>query len=344
MVISDWHCQKKLDRFWNQGLWCFMEKLFHDSIFFMEDYVNDSMYAYIKPGIVHFKAYPDVVRGEGDIVGTLRKLCEDDFWSVIEVGWMKDVQVRAEAKAIIDQSHVTIAYACQPAMFSQKLNINHFDPTERKKAMNQIRNCINEAWQLGSRSVNVFSGKDPGDEKRPEAMKILLDSLRQICDWAKEYDNMEVHMKIFDRDVDKAFMVGPFSVALEVAKVMRHYYPKFGLLSDLSHFPLLREDPRTSVNLVKDYLVHYHIGNCIHPDNKKHFLYGDLQPRFGMPETELGVEDVADYIRHLIELGLLNKKDRPIMSAEVRPLLPGETSELVLANTKRVFKEAWAIA
>jgi len=306
--------------------------------------MQDSMYAYIKPGIVHFKAYPEVALGEGHIVETLRKICEDDFWMAVEVGWMKDVKVRDEARMVIAASHITVAYACQPAMFSQKLNLNHLDPAERKKALNQIRNCIHEAYQLGSKSVNVFSGKDPGDAKREEAKKLLIDSLIQICDWAKEYDGMEVHLKIFDRDVDKQFLIGPFKEALEIARVIRAHYPQFGLLSDLSHFPLLREDPATSVKLVKEYLVHYHIGNCVHPDNKRHFLYGDLQPRFGMEDTVLDTLDVAAYFRTLLDEGLLGKDKRPIVSAEVRPLLHYETSELVLANTKRVFKEAWALA
>jgi hypothetical protein len=95
---------------------------------------------------------------------------------------------------------------------------------------------------------------------------------------------------------------------------------------------------------VKEYLVHYHIGNCVHPDNKRHFLYGDLQPRFGMEDTVLDTLDVAAYFRTLLDEGLLGKDKRPIVSAEVRPLLHYETSELVLANTKRVFKEAWALA
>jgi sugar phosphate isomerase/epimerase len=176
--------------------------------------MQDSMYAYMKPGIVHFKAYPEVALGEGPIVETLRKICEDDFWMAVEVGWMKDVKVRDEARMVIAASHITVAYACQPAMFSQKLNLNHLDPAERKKALNQIRNCIHEASQLGSKSVNVFSGKDPGDAKREEAKKLLIDSLIQICDWAKEYDGMEVHLKIFDRDVDKQFLIGPFKEAL----------------------------------------------------------------------------------------------------------------------------------
>ena len=305
--------------------------------------MQDSMYRYMRVGIIHFKAFPDTVRGEGDIAGTLRKICEDDFWTAVEVGWMKDIQVRDEARAILAQSHIAVAYACQPAMFSQKLNLNHFDAGERKKALAQIRNCIDEACQLGAASINVFSGKDPGAPKREEAKKLLIDSLVQICDWAKDSD-LDVRMKIFDQDVDKCFLIGPFADALEVAKVLRPHYSRFGLLSDLSHFPLLREDVRSSVKLVKDYLVHFHIGNCIGPDNKKHFLYGDLQPRFGMEGGEIDTAEVADYFRCLLEEGLLNPNDRPLVSAEVRPLLHYETSELILANTKRVIKEAWALA
>jgi len=55
------------------------------------------MYAYMKPGIVHFKAYPAVAFGEGPIVETLRKICEDDFWMAVEVGWMKDVYVQTHS-------------------------------------------------------------------------------------------------------------------------------------------------------------------------------------------------------------------------------------------------------
>jgi hypothetical protein len=46
----------------------------------------------------------------------------------------------------------------------------------------------------------------------------------------------------------------------------------------------------------------------------------------------------------LLKHGLLNKQNPPVVSAEVRPLLAEETSELVIANTKRVIREAWAHA
>ncbi len=59
---------------------------------------NFSIYKYMKLGIIHFKAYPEATTGEGPIVETLRKLVEDDFWTAIEVGWMKDPKVRHEAR------------------------------------------------------------------------------------------------------------------------------------------------------------------------------------------------------------------------------------------------------
>jgi len=62
---------------------------------------NFSIYRYMKLGIVHFKAFPEVSEGNGPIVETLRKIVEDDFWTAVEVGWMKDVKVRNEARKLL---------------------------------------------------------------------------------------------------------------------------------------------------------------------------------------------------------------------------------------------------
>jgi hypothetical protein len=53
---------------------------------------------------------------------------------------------------------------------------------------------------------------------------------------------------------------------------------------------------------------------------------------------------VRDYFRLLLDRGLLNKENPPVLSTEVRPLLAEETSGLVIANAKRVIREAWAQA
>ena len=302
---------------------------------------NFSIYRYMHLGIVHFKAFPQVVGGQGPIVETLRKIAEDDFWTAVEVGWMKDVKVRHEASKLLEVSHLNVCYATQPRILGQKLNPNSFDTAERNKAIDNVKRGIDEAYQLGASSVRVLSGKDPGDDKREEAKKIFIDTLKQWCDYAKQQGDIRLYLKIFDRDIDKRALIGHFKDAADVAEAVYKEYQNFGILSDLSHFPLLRETPAEAIPLVMKYPMHFHIGNCVMRD-RKNILYGDLQPRFGVPGGELDTLDVRDYFKLLLEHNLLNPDDKPVLSVEVRPLLAEETSEMIIANAKRVIKQAWA--
>ena len=73
---------------------------------------NFSIYRYMKLGIVHFKAFPEIVFGTGPIVETLRTIVEDDFWTAVEVGWIKDIKVRNEVRELLATSHMEVCYAC----------------------------------------------------------------------------------------------------------------------------------------------------------------------------------------------------------------------------------------
>lgn len=303
----------------------------------------ENMYKMMKVGIVHFKAFPGVERGEGPILETLEKICSDDFWTAVEVGWMRDYRVLNTARHLLDQSHLTVVYATQPKTLTLKLNLNSFDERERQSAISSIKSCVDEAYDLGASAIRLIAGKDPGDARREEAKKLLVDSLQQIMDYAKEEGSIAFTLKVFDRDVDKKSLIGHFADALDVAKALRPDFPNFGLLADLSHFPLLREKAEEAIPLVKDYLTSAHLGNCVVAD-KRHPSYGDIQPRFGATGGEIDTPQVTEYFRILKANGFFDKPEPPVVSAEVRPVLAGEISEVVLANTKRVIRQAWANA
>ncbi|RNC29651.1 MAG: hypothetical protein AWM53_00268 [Candidatus Dichloromethanomonas elyunquensis] len=305
--------------------------------------MKDSIYEYMKVGVVHFKAFPECVNGTGPIVETLRKICEDDFFTAVEMGTIKDIKQRTEAAKLLEISGLEVAYGCQPTIFPNKLNLNHFDKNERQKALNAVFNCLKEAHDLGATSVRIPAGKDPGTEKREEAKRLLIDSLSQILDKAKETGNPLITLKIFDRSIDKKSLIGPAEDASDIAQALCPSYEKFGLLTDLSHFPLLGEDPAVTLPKLGKYVKAFHIGNCVYRD-PLHVLYGDLQPRFGVPDGEVDMPMVSKYFKVLNDLNLIGPNKRPVLSAEVRPLLPMETSELILANCKRTIKEAWALA
>ena len=76
--------------------------------------MQDSIYKFMKVGLVHCMAYPQVMKGEGPILETLQKIAEDDFFTAVEVSWIKDAKVREKAKKLLEVSHLAVAYGAQP--------------------------------------------------------------------------------------------------------------------------------------------------------------------------------------------------------------------------------------
>jgi sugar phosphate isomerase/epimerase len=187
----------------------------------------------------------------------------------------------------------------------------------------------------------TLSGSDPGDVGRPAAIDRLADSLAQVCEYGKRH-GVGITLETFDRTVDKKALIGPADESAAFSARMRRAYPDFGLMYDLSHQPLLEEPILPALQAVKDHLVHAHVGNCVMVPGRPG--YGDQHPRFGFPGGENGVEELTAFLRGLFEIGYLKRTPdgtRPWVGIEVKPM-PGETSDMVLAGTKRAWIEAWA--
>lgn len=291
--------------------------------------------------IVHFMAFPDCLHGEGPIVETVSKIAEDPFFTGIEIGWIKDPQVRAATRAVLETSHIKVGYGAQSSLLTQGLNLNSLDEAERQKAIDQMKRNIDEAAEMGAKRVAFLSGKDPGDADRPAALELLIKSVKELCGYAQD-KGLALTCETFDREIDKKALIGPSELAVEFAAVVREDYPDFGLMYDLSHQPLLFEEAEPALTLLKDYLVHAHVGNCVvDPDTPG---YGDLHPRFGWPGGCNDVDELVEFLRALFKIGYLaeGKAERPWIGFEVKPQTAEETSEQVIAGTKRVWQEAWS--
>ena len=70
--------------------------------------------------------------------------------------------------------------------------------------------------------------------------------------------------------------------------------------------------------------------------------YGDKHPRLGFPDSANDTAEVLDFLRVLKEEGFFQAEAPYVLSMEVTPF-GGEDADIVLANTKRVLKRAWAL-
>ena len=301
--------------------------------------MNESLHKYMKVGLVHFMAYPSTIKGEGPVLETVRKLALDEYFTAIEITTVKDNEDRKKVKQVLDTSHMTVAYGAQPRLLTTGLNINDLNEEGRQKALANLKEGIDEAYEIGAVGFAFLSGKYE-EASKEESYKALIKSTKEICGYAKSKGSMKVALEVFDYDVDKKSLIGPAPLALRYAKEIREEYDHFGLMVDLSHIPLIHETNEESLLPVKDYIIHAHIGNCV-VKSADMPGYGDLHPRFGFPNGENDVEEVIAYLKVLFDIGYLGEGKRPIVSFEVRPF-GDEDPDVVIANAKRTLNEAWA--
>ena len=301
--------------------------------------MNEPLYKYMKVGLVHFMAFPATIKGEGPILETIKKMALDEYFTAIEITTIKNKEERQKAKQMLESSHMTVAYGAQPRLLTTGLNINDLNEEGRQKALANLKEGVDEAYEMGATGFAFLSGKY--EETTKEASyQALVKSTKEICAYVKSKGNMKVSLEVFDYDVDKKSLIGPASLALRYAKEVRSAHAHFGLMVDLSHIPLIHETIEESLLPVKDYITHAHIGNCVvkSPDMP---AYGDVHPRFGFPNCENDVDEVVAYLKVLLAIGFLNDKKPPIVSFEIKPF-GDEDPDIVIANAKRVLNEAWA--
>ena len=104
--------------------------------------------SFMNIGLVHFMAYPETIKGEGPILETLIEICKDDFFTAIEISWIKDKKIKEEAKKVLESSHLTITYGAQPRLLINKLDLNSLCLKERKEAVEDVKRGIEEAAEF----------------------------------------------------------------------------------------------------------------------------------------------------------------------------------------------------
>jgi sugar phosphate isomerase/epimerase len=299
---------------------------------------------YLRLGIVHFMAYPAVMKGDGPYVETLREIAADPFFTAVEVGWVNDAEQRKQAARLLAEAHLAVGFGAQSALLATKSDLNAADEKARAGAVALVKGCVDQAVDLGARRLAVLSGPYPGAADEATAVDRLVASLEELCEYGRGR-GVGITLETFDRTIEKKALAGPTPLCVAISEQVRRRYPDFGLMLDLSHLPLLGERTRDALVGARHHLVHAHIGNCAMHD-RAHAAYGDVHPRFGIVGGENDTPEVLEFLRVLFEIGYLGKETeedrRPFLSFEVKPL-PGEATATVVAGTKRVFADAWAM-
>lgn len=302
--------------------------------------MDKSMRRYMKVGTILHVSYKELGSGEGPILECLKKIVTDPYFEAVEVAHMKDADVRAKAAQMIAMSHMATAYGGQGRMLGPGLSLNDLNEEGRQKAVASMKEGIDEAYEFGAFDCAFLAGKYE-EETKEESFQQLLKSTRELCEYAKSKGDMLVVCEVFDYDIAKKSLIGPVDLVKRYAETICAEYDNFGIQIDLSHIPMIHETIEENILPIQKYIRHAHMGNTVikSPDCP---AYGDEHPRFGFPNSENDVEELAAYLRLLLKIGFLNETNRPIVSFEVKPF-GDEDPDVTLANAKRTLDLAWEL-
>ena len=197
--------------------------------------MKDSIHKYFQVGTIQWMSYPNT-----EVIESIKKIASDDFFDAIEIGKFTDDAKREEAKKLVSQSHLKVCYGAQPRLLGPGLNPNDIDEDGRKKAEATLIEAVDEAEYLGAKGIAFLAGKWD-EETKDQAYAQLLKTTRNVCDYAMA-KGMMVEIEVFDFNVDKAALLGPAPYAAKFAADMRTTHNNFGIMVDLSHFPITFEN------------------------------------------------------------------------------------------------------
>lgn len=300
--------------------------------------MREMIHSYARIGIVHSMAYPESVTSAQAYRTTLKKILSDEYFDVAELGHPPFEGLAEEAREMVEEAHCTLTYSGHGLLFSKGLNINSLDEEERKKAVQALKEGIDEAYAMGSEEFQFLSrGWEEGKEDR--YLAALVTSTTELCAYAKSKGGMPVVLEVFDHTIDKKSLLGPAPLVARYAEAVRAEYENFGIMIDCSHIPMIGESIDEAVNPIVEYITHVHIGNTLIGD-KNHPSYGDYHPRFGYPGSENDTEYLAAFLQKLVDIGYLTEGGTNILSFEVKPQ-GDEDPDPVVASSKRTLDRAW---
>lgn len=300
--------------------------------------MRDAIQNYCRMGIVLGMAYPECATSEQAYLSSLKKILTDPFFQVVELGSLPFATIEEAVTSMVRVAHCDMTYSGHSLLFSQKLNINSLDEKERQKAVQVLKQGIEEAYGWGCEEFQFLS-RHYEQGKEEAYLRQLIISTKELCAYAQEKGDMTVCLEVFDHTIDKKSLLGPAHLVRRYAESVCKDHDNFGIMVDCSHIPMIGESIDEAIDPVKDYIRHVHVGNTFLSDTS-HPSYGDYHPRFGYPGSENDTQYLTAFLQKMKDIGYLYDGGENMLSFEVKPQ-GREDSDLVVANAKRTLLSAW---
>lgn len=300
--------------------------------------MNEPLRKYAKLGLAHFMLWPDCVIRDKILTETLPLILDRTDIEVIDYCLPYDEALRNSLARKVRDSGKEACYIMFHFPFT-KISLGSPAANDRGLSRLLLRNQIDAAVASGATSIVTASGPDCGDADRPEWMRSFAEMLQWFCAQSKQH-GLTVQLESFDRNFDRKFLAGPTAECVELIESLAPGTDNLRLQLDTSHVRLMGESFKHAIGEAGKHLSRLHVANTVMGDRSNPF-FGDRHPPFGYPDSEIGVPELVEILRLLLDDGRLNPDDRFSLVLEIQPYPDRSVEETIEDNMQRLH-EAWS--
>jgi sugar phosphate isomerase/epimerase len=296
-------------------------------------------------GVVVSAFFPEVRERKGPVLEVARKLASDPFFQALEFSGAENPETRRELAGIFKQSGKALVFSGGTYCYMGRNNLHDLDEVRRQKAVQNVQKIVDEASDYGCRVLYVMGFEAPAAQDRGQALEKFASSLMTLSDYARRKNPsspLTISVENFYRLREDPFLIGPTADFARLLRELRRKSPNLGLTFDTSHILQLGEDLPSTYREARDVIAHVHLSNCLIQDPSSPF-YGDKHPPYGLPGSEIGIGELAAFLKVLKDAGHFSRTyptGKPVLSLEV--ITPaGQAPEAALAEAQEGFRKAW---
>jgi sugar phosphate isomerase/epimerase len=300
---------------------------------------------FLQLGLVVSAFFPEVRERKGPVLEVTRKLAADPFFQGLEFSGAEDPTVQREVAKVLGSGGKSLVFSGGTYCYLGQNNLHDLDEAKREKAVKNVEKIIDEATGYGCQILYVMGFEAPVHQERSRAIKKFAQSLTLLAEYARKKNPsspMTISVENFYILRETPFLIGPTLEFAQMLRDLRRQTPNLGLTFDTSHILQLKEDLPSTYTQVQDVIAHIHLSNCLIKDRSSPF-YGDKHPPYGLAGSEIGVPELAAFLKVLKDAGHFSRTfptGKPVLSLEV--ITPaGQTPEANLTEAKEAFRKAW---
>lgn len=260
--------------------------------------------------IVITALYPELMYDGEKLANQIAEIGRAGFYNTVEFYYGGSPEKHESIRKALQDFGLHSVFLAGYPLKQNKWNLGALDEEKRQHALAFAKRLVDLSYYYGSQKMLVLSGEAYAHEDdRRRSFDLLTESLMELCDYARAQASdylLEITLEYFNDKGEPYLLVGPSSLAGQLAQRVTEMYGHFGLTFDLSHAIQLGEDPLGSLENLSPYVRHIHLSNCVtkHPENP---LYGDKHPPFNIPEGDVSDEDVLMYMQQFKKMGFIEK-------------------------------------